>query len=273
MNTEIQQNYYEILDLRETATPQEIRLAYEKARNTYSEENKALSSVFSNEEAAELRLLIEEAYQALKQMHTQNVYETRMQAGIDEVSIELDVKSEDNLNSDVTFNIETPQFIRIEPPQFNLHNSTTEIIFAEPATEPAPQSFTTDSLIAEPEQLVTAVPSAVDDLVPTEEEASDFSEAPVINSSYEHLIANKRDWNGDDLKKVREYRKLSFDELTDITKINPWYIAALEKMDPANLPVEVFVRGYVLQVAKALGLKEKVVADSYMRQFRKKIEN
>ena len=86
-------------------------------------------------------------------------------------------------------------------------------------------------------------------------------------------MQSKKDWNGDDLRQVREYRKLSFDELTDITKINPWYIAALEKMEPSNLPVEVFVRGYVLQVAKALGLKEKVVADSYMRNFRKKIEN
>lgn len=86
-------------------------------------------------------------------------------------------------------------------------------------------------------------------------------------------FALKKEWTGQDLKKVREYRKLSFDELTDITKINPWYIAALEDMDPANLPVEVFVRGYIIHISRALGLNEKVVADSYMRLFRKKIEN
>lgn len=97
--------------------------------------------------------------------------------------------------------------------------------------------------------------------------------APIRNEEFEKEISEKKLWDGQDLKKVREYKKLSFDELTDITKINPWYIAALEDMNPAGLPVEVFVRGYVIQVAKALGLKEKIVADSYMQLFRKKIEN
>ncbi len=97
--------------------------------------------------------------------------------------------------------------------------------------------------------------------------------APIRNEQFEKEISEKKIWNGQDLKKVREYRKLSFDELTDITKINPWYIAALEEMKSEDLPVDVFVRGYVIQVAKALGLKEKIVADSYMHLFRKKIEN
>ena len=214
MNTEIRQNYYEILDIPENATQQEIHSAYEKTKSTYSAENSALSSVFSSDEASELRKLIEEAYQVLRNNDYRNVYEKRMLANT-------------FAQSDLTA---------------TAIKSASEELFEETA-----------------------------ELLPAA--AVEISEAPVRDEEFELEMSAKKEWTGDDLKKVREYRKLSLDELTDITKVNPWYIAALEKMDPSNLPVEVFVRGYVLQVAKALGLKEKTVTDSYMRTFRKKIEN
>ncbi|MNY61710.1 hypothetical protein D3C86_1984200 [compost metagenome] len=60
--------------------------------------------------------------------------------------------------------------------------------------------------------------------------------------------------------------------MNEITKINPWYVTAIEKMDAAGLPAVVFVRGYVSQIAKALGLDEKKVADSYMKLFKENLE-
>ncbi|MNY57667.1 hypothetical protein D3C86_1939040 [compost metagenome] len=57
----------------------------------------------------------------------------------------------------------------------------------------------------------------------------------------------------------------------DITKINPYYVKGIEKMDPANLPAVVYVRGYVVQIAKALGLDDKKVADSYMKTFKERL--
>lgn len=214
MNTDSRHNYYDILDLKENASQQEIYDAYMKARLTYSVENKALYSVFSNDEAVALRKLIEEAYEVLSNNNYRNIYEKRMLAA--QTSAHTDVSAEAIKSASVDI------FQRANPPQ------------------------------AENTAVVT--------------------KAPVFDEAFEAELATKKDWSGDDLKKVREYRMLSYDELTDITKINPWYIAAIEKMDASSLPVEVFVRGYVLQVAKALGLKEKVVAESYIRLFRKKIE-
>ena len=210
MNTQNQHNYYDVLELNENASQQEIHFAYRKAKMTYSAENKALYSVFSQDEATALRNLIEEAYQVLSNNNYRNIYEKRMLAS---TNSETDVSAAAiKTESENIFQI-------ITPPAFQVQVST----------------------------------------------------APLRNEEFELEISAKKDWSGEDLKKVREYKMLSFDELTDITKINPWYIAALESMDPASLPVEVFVRGYVLQVAKALGLKEKVVADSYIRLFRKKM--
>lgn len=212
MNTENRHNYYEILEITENATQQEIHAAYAKAKKTYSAENKALNSIFSPVEATELRTLIEEAFEVLSNNTYRNIYEKRLLANTF-LESDMTIEAIKSAGADL--------FERATPPQIK----------------------------TEPEL------------------------APAVDQSLEDEWAAKKDWTGQDIKKVREYRKLSFDELTDITKINPWYIAALEDMDPANLPVEVFVRGYVLQVSKALGLKERVVADSYMRLFRKMIEN
>jgi len=259
MNTEQRQNYYEILDIGENATAQEIYSAYMKAKLTYAHDSKAVLAAFSPEEAAELRQLIEEAYQVLSNTDYRNVYERRVMANF--ASTELTAEAIKTATDDL--------FQKAQPPIIE-----NEIEGAPVAVE------VSTALVVEKVPVVAAeVPEAPTSLVETAVAIAPVTAtpveetAPVKDYEFENLIAAKKEWTGDDLKQVREYRRLSFDELTDITKINPWYIAALEKMDPSNLPVEVFVRGYVLQVAKALGLKEKTVADSYMRLFRKKIEN
>ncbi len=93
-----------------------------------------------------------------------------------------------------------------------------------------------------------------------------------MNTEFENEIQSQSEWNGSFLQKVREYKKVSLDHLHEKTKVNPWYLKALENMDPANLPAPVFVRGYVVQMAKSLGLNDKTVADSYMKLYKQKLE-
>ncbi len=94
-----------------------------------------------------------------------------------------------------------------------------------------------------------------------------------LEPEFEKEISEKTEWTGEDLKKVREYKKITVEMMQGKTKINPWYIIAIENFDVANLPAPVFVRGYIIQMARMMGLKDLVVADSYMHVFRKKIEN
>ncbi len=88
------------------------------------------------------------------------------------------------------------------------------------------------------------------------------------DEAFEKEIARQTDWDGTSLAKVREYKQISVAKMSEITKINPYYVAAIENMDASNLPAIVFVRGYVVQIAKALGLDDKKVADSYMKSFK-----
>lgn len=92
----------------------------------------------------------------------------------------------------------------------------------------------------------------------------------VIDEDFEHTISNCTEWNGEMIKKVREYKKMTYEYLTHKTKINPWYIQAIEEMNAKDLPAQVFVRGYIVQVARHLCLNEKLVADSYMKLYTSK---
>ncbi|QDK39466.1 helix-turn-helix transcriptional regulator [Bdellovibrio sp. NC01] len=197
-------NYYEILELQAGAPQHEVSAAYERARNTYSGDNPAIYTIFSEQEARELLVMIEEAYQVLGNKILRNIYDQRLLSG------------RASLN-DLTY---------------------ASIIEASKQVFPEPK--------------------------PVEKKEAAYKKDP----EFEKEIAAQENWDGAFLKKVREYKQISVERMSEITKINSWYVTALEKMDAANLPAIVFVRGYVVQIARALVLDDKKVADSYMKNFK-----
>lgn len=67
---------------------------------------------------------------------------------------------------------------------------------------------------------------------------------------------------GERLKRERELREVSQDELSKATRIGPRFLEALENEDWHKLPGGVFNRGYVRAIAKYLGLDaEKLLAE------------
>jgi len=218
MNTEMKHNYYEILEVPQTATQQEIALAYEKARRTYSAQNPALYAIFDKNEAQQLLSMIDEAYAVLANNTYRNIYEKRRQA---------------NTFSESDLSIESIKAASVE-----LYNESK-------------------------------IKKELKELQEKEKPASTY----VVDEKFEAEIKNQKEWTGAFLKKVLDYKKITVEMLHEKTKINPWYIKALETMDANNLPAAVFVRGYIVQIARFLNLDDKAVADSYMKIYRKSIEN
>lgn len=226
MITENKANYYEILEVSTSATQHDILLAYQKAMLTYSAQNSAIRSSFSEAELAELKKIIEEAFLVLSNQNYRNVYEQRLNA-------------KSYSASDITFDsIKT-------------------------SVEVTDQAHAVEKLIHKHQQMQT---KKLASSVPVDEKYE-------VDAEFELAIKNCEEWSGDFLKKVREYKKISIDTLQESTKVNPWYLRALETMDFKNLPATVFVRGYVVQLAKELGLDEKIVADSYMKIYKEKLEH
>ena len=74
-----QQTYYEILEVSAEAPHHEIVAAYERAKVTYSPDSPSLYTMFSEEEAAELRKLIEEAFVTLSNQAKRKEYDLQLQ--------------------------------------------------------------------------------------------------------------------------------------------------------------------------------------------------
>lgn len=68
---------------------------------------------------------------------------------------------------------------------------------------------------------------------------------------------------GERLKRERELREVTLDEITSATRISGRFLEALENEDWEKLPGGVFNRGFVRSVARYLGLDEEVFLGEY----------
>jgi curved DNA-binding protein CbpA len=185
-----------------------VTSAYEKAKTTYSGDNPAIYTIFSEGEARDLLKLVEEAYSVLGNKTLRALYDEKLgQSGI--------------RREDLTFeNLKAQSKIQ----QPNL-----------------------------PKKPLGKIEYKVDE-------------------KFEQELKAKTNWSGEDLKKVREYKNIPLERLSETTKISAYYINSVEKMDAKSLPAPVFVRGYVAQISKVLNLNEKTVCDSYMKNFKEALE-
>lgn len=182
--------------------------AYEKAKTTYSGENPAIYTIFSDEEARELLKLVEEAYAVLGNKTLRALYDEKLgQSGLS--------------REDLSF----------------------------------------ESLKAQSKIQIPVVPKK-----------TNFKIEFTANPAFEEEIKNQSNWTGEFIKKIREYKNIPLEQMSEVTKISAYYINAVEKMDAKSLPAPVFVRGYVAQISKVLNLDEKKVCDSYMKSFKVALE-
>ncbi len=68
---------------------------------------------------------------------------------------------------------------------------------------------------------------------------------------------------GERLKRERELREVTLEEITAATRIGPRFLEALENEEWDKLPGGVFNRGFVRSVARYLGLDEEVLIGEY----------
>jgi cytoskeletal protein RodZ len=82
-------------------------------------------------------------------------------------------------------------------------------------------------------------------------------------------IDEKTEFTGLLLAQVRQARGLTLERISDITKINIFYLRAFENEKYADLPADVYVRGYLRQITNLLGLDSQRVVPSYLERMKK----
>lgn len=84
----------------------------------------------------------------------------------------------------------------------------------------------------------------------------------------EFIIQNEQNWNGAAIKRVREARRITLEDLSDYTRISRSYLHALEEEDYNRLPANVYVRGFLQQVTKRLKIPTELVTSQYLLRLK-----
>ena len=108
-----------------------------------------------------------------------------------------------------------------------------------------------------------AVPTAIThDPVRAEREPAAATRPPMPE------LGPKSEYSGPMLRQVREAAGIELRELSERSKIGMSYLAALEAEHWDKLPAPVYVRGFLVEYARILGLDALRVKDTYLERYR-----
>lgn len=230
--TNEKKSFYEILDLSSSASIDEIKESYARAKSTYSEENPALYGMVTKIERAQTLSLIEEAFKTLSNPELRKDYDSKIRGGN---LFDFDFKTESRPEGFVLREkVLTP---RENEQKYKNENSN---------------NFEKKS---------------IKKLIETNKYQLDFE----IDENFEKNIREATQFNGKFLKDIREYKKVSIDKMSEMTKISKTNLTNLELEKTETMPAMVYVRGFVYQYAKCLKLNPELVASSYIHQLKKKL--
>lgn len=228
--------FYDVLEVSPDATPHEIRDAYARLKTAYSKDSLATYSLIAPDEVENVVRQIEEAFQILSHPEKRREY-------------------------DRNYHEQKRSFAFSPPPPPADHGRRFDAsnIVSIDRTPPMDGSIEDlDSLMAPKTEVAT--PSS--------------APAPVLGVSRPGgdrnslSLEGEKDWRGELLRQLREIQGVSIEEMADATRISKTYITAIEEENYAKLPASVFVRGFVVQIAKRLNLPHDKVAAAYVARYR-----
>jgi hypothetical protein len=91
-----------------------------------------------------------------------------------------------------------------------------------------------------------------------------------VKPDIEAGMAAIEECDGAYLQKIRLYKGVTLDQMSEEIRVIKSTLVALEANDVDALPVAVFTRGFVVQYARALNVDEKKISDGYMKFFKAK---
>ncbi len=227
-------NYYDILEVDPQATSFEVYQAYLKVKKAYSLRDPQMFKNFSFDEIQELLTLIEEAYSTIGNDETRTIYDAHF------FKIHPHLKSKIGV---MDFQETAPSVsVRVLAPVENVTHvpmvAAAPLPVSVPTTSPAPAGFGKTPL-------------------------SSYE----VDETFEAQILNQDFFDGVFLGKVRKYKKLKLEDMSQKTCISLKYLYAIEDNNYQALPAAVFTRGYIIQYCKMLGLDADKVVNTFMKLF------
>ena len=240
-------SHYEILGLSENATSEEIESSYERLMAEIETDYLALYSMVDESEMDERRHRVQVAYEVLRDAGRRAHYDSRMESTGDSyptltVSEPSTAVARDIVS--VTSRSESSKE-SVTHTGAALSPSASRGV-AKPSTDSIPERVDAEPRRAKPQ-------------------GGDGKRRVVLTPEVLNQLTADTEFSGVLLKGLRETAGLSLEDMAAITKISKRYLRAIESDDFATLPAKVYIRGFVGQYARVLGLDSGRVSQSYLR--------
>jgi curved DNA-binding protein CbpA len=236
----LEQSYYEILEVPASADPGALHRAYLIARATYQPESGATYSIFSEEDATAILRRIEEAYSVLSDAERRADYDRRLG--------EMAHAKPDR---------------EPEPPGVPVPESVPRAAgtpgLAPPLRRPLPPPVVSMRVTDRTPRVVQEEPEEFAMLI---EDASPPQSAGA-GSLADGLEPEDGIYDGAVLRRIRMSLGIELGEVASSSKISLEHLHSIEEDRFDALPSPVYVRGFVKQFARCLGLDPAAVSKSY----------
>jgi hypothetical protein len=258
------QSPYELLEVAPGATSQDIEGAYKRVSGMVAADSLAVYAMLDDADTDHLRAQVEAAYHTLR--------DPARRAAYDAAQARSNATSPSSAGPSAT----SRQSLRPVPiSNLQLPEPTAPAASASPLRFHAPALD--DQKVAEPAPELPPQPAVRNAAGPAPGPAA-VAPTRRPNAQPAHGRRPLRpalaiEWtedlevNGALLRRLRESAQASLEEVCEVTKISRRYLMAVEADDCANLPANVYVRGFVSEYARVLGLDSRQVAKSYMAQY------
>ncbi|HSN92764.1 MAG TPA: helix-turn-helix domain-containing protein [Anaeromyxobacteraceae bacterium] len=265
-----EQTLYEILEVPPGAAFAEIERAYERAVALYGPGSVATYTLMSSEEANLLSARIEEARRTLLDQAARARYDETLglgpatPAGRAEGSAPAEA---------VPAPAPAVPAAGIQPAEAPPAPAVPAPDRPAPPREPAaaPSAPAADAAPPAPEVAPAVVPLPLTAVAAPAAQASGPTPIPLRveagpAAERDVVVAENTDWTGDVLRRVREARGLSIQQVADRTRVVRHHIENIEADRFGLLPAPVYLRGILQTIARELRLDGQKVARSYLER-------
>lgn len=293
------QSYYEILDVKPDASQSEIRQAYLRTKSAYSKDSAALYSIFDEHETRRVLESIEQAYLVLSNAEKRKEYDRVHGFLKSDERLPLTTKKSGNAHAfsfsgNASAGDAAHEAARAVFGAGASDFGSTRDASGSTATRPAATAGAEDAALAAKRAALHEDYSTPRTLASSEAAGppvEDYSTRSIGNSQnrlgivrrieltkpyeknsvMEGEILNETSFRGEFLRRVREYKGISIDEIAEFTKISKTYVNCIESEEFESLPAPAYLRGFVAQIAKALKLPHEKAASAYMDNYKKNV--
>lgn len=247
-----QPSLYELLEVSQAASAQEIEGAYQRVSGLVAPDSLAVYAMLDESEVDGLRAQVDEAYKTLRDPVLRAAYDMSQRRAAPTASQRLRP-------------LPASELALPEP----TGPATVAKAPSWPVVQPQGPSARVATRLGGPSSGPSSASAGAPGSRPVQMAQRPQGNRKLLRPTISLEYGDALEVTGALLRKVRESAQASLEDVSDITKISKRYLAAVEADDYANLPATVYVRGFVSEYARALGLEAREVAKSYMTQYQR----